>query len=185
MTLESKIEAILLFKNEPISFGEFSKMLDVSAEKIKEAVENLEKVYAERGIVIISSGDEISFGTHPDMSGLIEKLQKEELSREIGRAGLETLSIILYKGPISRKEIDYIRGVNSGFIVRNLLIRGLIERSESEAGERSFSYKPTLELLRYLGIKKIQELPEFETAFKKLADFSKTEAEENTEKNQE
>jgi segregation and condensation protein B len=109
---------------------------------------------------------------------MIEELQKEELSRDLGRAGLETLTIILYKGPISRREIDYIRGVNSGFILRNLLIRGLIERAESQTGERSFSYKPTLALLEYLGISKRDDLPEYEVAFKKLEEFSKTREDE-------
>jgi segregation and condensation protein B len=75
--------------------------------------------------------------------------------KDLGKAGLETLSIILYQGPISRAEIDYIRGVNSNFILRNLLIRGLIERVENPHDQRSFLYKPTLELISYLGLSKI------------------------------
>jgi len=174
MSLENQIEAILLFKNEPISFRELSKIFSVTSEDIKEAVKNLKIFYENRGIVLVDNGEELIFGTHPQTSELIEKLQKDEISRDLGRAGLETLSIILYRGPISRREIDYIRGVNSGFIIRNLLIRGLIERSESEAGERSFSYKATLELLRFLGIKNRQELPNFETAFKKIEEFKES-----------
>ncbi|MHB0978008.1 MAG: SMC-Scp complex subunit ScpB [Minisyncoccota bacterium] len=172
MNLEKQIEAILLFKNEPVTFTELSKMLGESKESVEETVKNLQNFYKDRGMVIINNGDEVALGTHPEASGLIEKLQKDELSRDLGRAGLETLSIILYKGPISRREIDYIRGVNSSFILRNLLIRGLIERSESAVGERSFSYKPTLELLRFLGVGGREELPEFETAFKKIEEFA-------------
>jgi segregation and condensation protein B len=175
MNLEHNIEAILLFKNEPVSFKELAKILDIDVPKIKSTVESLRNEYKERGMVIIEDDDAVSLGTHPDASKIIEKIQKEELSRDLGRAGLETLSIILYKGPVSRREIDYIRGVNSGFIVRNLLVRGLVERSESEAGERSFSYKPTLELLRYLGVTKREELPEFADAFSKIETFVKTE----------
>lgn len=175
MNLEHNIEAILLFKNEPVSFKELSKMLDVSVDEIKRTIATLRHEYTERGIVIIEDEDSVSLGTHPRASSIIEKIQKEELSRDLGRAGLETLSIILYKGPVSRREIDYIRGVNSGFIVRNLLVRGLIERTESETGERSFSYKPTLELLRYLGVTKREDLPEFKDAFSKITDFVKTE----------
>jgi segregation and condensation protein B len=173
--LENKIEAIMLFKNEPVSFIELSKSLEVSIEEIKNAIDSLQEFYKDRGIVIISTGDKASFGTNKNTSELIDKMQKEEFSRDLGRAGLETLSIILYKAPVSRREIDYIRGVNSGFIVRNLLIRGLIEKSEGEIGERSFSYKPTLELFRYLGIKNKEELPEFKTAFQKLEAFANTE----------
>lgn len=178
MNLESKIEALLFFKNEPISFNELGKMLSTPVEEIHQAIEGLQNFYRDRGIVLISNGDELSLGTNPEVSNLIEKLQKDELSRDIGRAGLETLSIILYKGPISRREIDYIRGVNSSFILRNLLIRGLIERSESEAGERSFSYKPTLELMRFLGVTKKEELPEFTKALEKIEEFSKIPQEE-------
>ncbi|MBX4199976.1 SMC-Scp complex subunit ScpB [Candidatus Parcubacteria bacterium] len=181
ITLEQKIEAILLFKNEPISLTALSKILGVPRENIDSAISKLQRSHEGRGIVIVSNGEEISFGTHPNLSSLIEEIQKEELSRDIGRAGLETLSIILYKGPISRREIDYIRGVNSNFILRNLLIRGLIERVDSTTGERSFSYKATTELLRFLGITKIEELPEFKTAFEKLNTFAKTEGKEQDE----
>lgn len=173
-TLEQKIEAILLFKNEPVTYKELAKMLESSLGETKDAVRSLQNFYDERGIVVIEDGESVSFGTHPNASGLIESIQKEEISRELGRAGLETLAIVLYKGPVSRREIDYIRGVNSGFILRNLLIRGLIERSESIAGERSFSYKPTLELLRHLGVKRKEDLPEYGTALQKIETFIAT-----------
>src|SRR3989344_8693999 len=116
LNLESKIESVLLFKNEPVSIAELGKWLGEKPEDIKTALSHLEDSYKNRGIVLVSDGESVSLGTHPNASELIEKLQKEELSRELGRAGLETLSIILYKGPISRREIDHIRGVNSGFI---------------------------------------------------------------------
>jgi segregation and condensation protein B len=177
--LESQIESILLFRNEPVTVGELAKLLGVGAGEVKVALENLQNFYQERGIVVVVAGEEVGLGTHPENSGLIEKLQKEEFSRELGRAGLETLAIILYRGPVSRREIDQIRGVNSGFILRTLLIRGLIERTESVAGERSFSYQPTLKLFQHLGLRKKEELPEFEEAFKKLEEFVKTDTETN------
>jgi segregation and condensation protein B len=178
--LEQKIEAILLFKNEPMELKEFSKLLGVSIEDVTAAIDNLRDRYKDRGIVLVSTGEEVSLGTHPSLSPLIEEIQKEELSRDIGRAGLETLAIVLYKGPVSRREIDYIRGVNSGFILRNLLIRGLVERTEM-SGERSYSYKPTLKLLEHLGVQSREELPEFSTAYKKLEEFvSRTEENEET-----
>lgn len=168
--LEQKIEAVLLFKNEPVTIRELSKLLDVAPEEITASLNSLISFYKDRGIVIVSNGEEVSLGTHPTLSALIEEIQKEELSRDIGRAGLETLAIVLYKGPVSRREIDYIRGVNSGFILRNLLIRGLVERTELP-GERSYSYKPTLKLLEHLGVQRKEDLPEFSTAYKSLEDF--------------
>lgn len=146
-------------------------MLEVSVGDIKTAINKLQEFYKDRGLVVITTDEEVSLGTHPDTSALIEKIRKEELSRDLGRAGLETLAIILYKGPISRREIDFIRGVNSSFIIRNLLIRGLIERAETLVGERSYSYKATLELLRYLGISKKEDLPQYKEAFKKMEEF--------------
>jgi segregation and condensation protein B len=172
--IEKQIESILLYKNEPVSLTFLVKKFEVDMETVKTAVSNLQDFYKDRGITIVSDGEEISFGTSPDNSGLIEEIEKQELSRDLGRAGLETLAIVLYKGPISRREIDYIRGVNSTFILRNLLVRGLVERVDKE-GERSYSYKPTLKLLEYLGVSRIQDLPEYETAFKKMEEFVKTE----------
>lgn len=98
---------------------------------------------------------------HLDTSALIEKLRKDELVRDLGKAGLETLSIIIYKGPIARAEIDYIRGVQSTFIIRNLMIRGLIEKIPNPKDQRSFLYRPTFDLLSFLGVKSIEEMPEF------------------------
>ncbi|MEX2010277.1 MAG: SMC-Scp complex subunit ScpB [Parcubacteria group bacterium] len=170
MTLDSQIEAILFFKNEPVTVKDLSMWLQVTPEEINDAIARLEEGFNNRGITILVLDDKVALGTNPELSSLIEKLQKEELSCDIGRAGIEALSIILYKGPIPRREIDYIRGVNSGFILRNLLIRGLIER-ENVMGERSYVYRPTLELFKYLGITRKEELPQFEKAFGKIAEF--------------
>jgi segregation and condensation protein B len=170
MTIESKIESILFFKNEPVSLAELSKILKVPRENLQLSISNLQRKYENSGIVLVSDGEQVTFGTHPLNSSLIEEMQKDELSRELGRAGLETLSIVLYRGPVSRREIDHIRGVNSGFILRTLLIRGLIERVDV-AGERSYSYKPTLKLLQYLGVGRIEDLPEHGNVLKKLEEF--------------
>ncbi len=184
MNNESRIESVLFFKNEPVSIKELTKILDVSKDEVEKSISNLQNFYKDRGIVVVSDGEHVSFGTHPNVSELIESLQKEELSRELGRAGLETLSIVLYKGPISRREIDHIRGVNSGFILRALLIRGLVERADpstSLGAGRSYSYKATLKLLEYLGITRREDLPEYQTAFKKIEEFVKTEPTEQDE----
>lgn len=183
--LNSKIEAVLFYKNEPVSYKELSKLLDAPVDDIKKSINEISNQYQDRGITLIKTDESVCFGTSPKFSSLIEDIKKEELSRDLGRAGLETLSIVLYKGPISRREIDYIRGVNSGFILRNLMIRGLIERGDPEVGERSFVYKPTLELYKFLGISKKEDLPEYENAFKKLEEFAKTETLDQEEEKRE
>jgi len=171
MNLDSQIEAILFFKNEPVTLSELSKIFKVPKESVQSTINKLQIEYKDRGIVLVTNGEEVSLGTHPEVSTLIEALQKEEFSRELGRAGLETLAIVLYRGPVARRDIDHIRGVNSGFTLRSLLVRGLVERSEEG---RSHIYKPTIKLLQYLGVKRREELPEFENAFKKIAEFEST-----------
>lgn len=156
-------------------------MLESKSDDVREAVSNLTEFYKNRGLVIVSDKEFVSFGTHPDNSPLVENIQKEELSRELGRAGLETLAIVLYKGPISRREIDHIRGVNSSFILRALLIRGLVERVDGT--DRSYTYKATLKLLEYLGITRQEDLPEYENAFKKIEEFVRTTSEGQDQQN--
>ena len=175
MNLVSQIEAVLFFKGEPISVNKLALLLNAKKEDVLESIKELEKTLENRGIVLMRNGDDVMLGTSSSNSALIEKITKDELVKDIGRAGLETLSIILYRGPISRWEIDYIRGVNSNFILRNLLIRGLVERVDSEEGERSFSYRPTFELLSYLGVSKIEDLPDYMSTIASLEQFSKEE----------
>ena len=161
MTLDAQIEAILFFSGEPISLERISQIVNRENKEIESALLELSKKLEGRGLVLVRKDEEVTLGTHPEHSEIIEKLTKEELARDIGKAGLEALSIILYRAPISRREIDYIRGVNSNFILRNLLVRGLIEKVSSPKDQRSFLYKPTFELLQFMGISKINELPEY------------------------
>lgn len=162
MQLEQKIEAVLFYKNEPLEIKKLAKLLETEEREIEEALKNLSESLQNRGICLIQSEKEVSLATARDAKDLIEQIAKDEMSREIGKAGLETLSIILYTGGASRREIDYIRGVNSNFILRNLSIRGLVDREPDPKDQRSFKYKANINLLSHLGIRKIQELPEFE-----------------------
>ena len=163
MNLEQKIEAILFFKGEPMSRKKLSEFLEVGQIEINEAIEKLKEDLKSRGIVLQEKEDEITLGTHPELSGIIEKLQKEELNKELSKASLETLSIILYKNGVSRSLIDYIRGVNSSFTLRALSIRGLVEKSLDPEDNRRFIYKPTFELLSFMGVKSVEELPDYNT----------------------
>jgi len=171
LSLSAQIEAILFYKAEPLSLKRLSQILKKSEEEIKENIIILKKDLHERGLTILEWEDEITLGTSKEVSELVETLVKDEFVKDLGKAGLETLSIILYQGPISRSDIDYIRGVNSNFILRNLLVRGLIERIENPKDQRSFLYKPTLELLSYLGVSSIKELPDYELVKKDIENF--------------
>jgi segregation and condensation protein B len=169
--LSNEIEAILFWKGEPVSVKKLSQIFEKTEEEIKIAIEELEEKIKDRGIVLVSKDDEYTLATSKDVSEIIEKLTKEELIKDLGKAGLETLSIIIYQGPISRVEIDYIRGVQSNFILRNLMIRGLVEKISNPKDQRSFLYRPTFEMLSYLGVSKIEELPEFEKAKNEIESY--------------
>ena len=92
----------------------------------------------------------------------MEALVRSELSEELSRSSRETVAVIAYKGPVSRPEIDYIRGVNSSYALRNLLLRGLILREESPDTTRGYRYSVSGDFLKYLGVSKIEDLPGYE-----------------------
>lgn len=185
ISLESQIEALLFWKAETLSIKKISEILEKKPEEIKIAIKALRESLKGRGLTLIEWEDDVTLGTSKEVSGLIEALTKEELSKDLGKAGLETLSIILYQGPISRADIDYIRGVNSQFILRNLLVRGLIERVDNPKDQRSFLYKPTLELLSYLGVSKIEDIPDFESVKSDIENFKIGEKKEESKKEDE
>ena len=182
LPLSAQIEAILFWKGEAVSRKKLADILKVSKSAIDEGLIELEKNLAgtsggqagtARGLVLVQKEDEVMLGTSPAVSAIIEQLTKDELTRDLGKAGLETLSIVLYRGPCSRREIDHIRGVNSTFILRNLLIRGLVEKVNSPTDQRSFLYKPTMELITFMGLTKLEDLPEFDSMRDKVAQFEK------------
>jgi segregation and condensation protein B len=162
MQLEQQIEAILFFKGEPVSRKKLADILKVGQTEINEGLEKLKDSLQNRGIVLLEKENEITLGTAPELSELIENLQKEELNKDLSKAALETLSIVLYKNGVSRAEIDYIRGVNSSFTLRALSVRGLVEKTTDTKDNRRFIYKPSFELLSFMGVKSVEELPEYE-----------------------
>ena len=193
MTLESKIEAILFWKGEPMSRKKLAEILSSSAKasegqgklsvaEINQAIEKLKENLQDRGVVLLETEDEVTLGTSPELSRLIEDLQKEELNKDLSKASLETLSIILYKNSASRAEIDYVRGVNSSFILRALSVRGLVERTMDPKDNRRYIYKPSFDLLSFMGIKSVTDLPDYaevndsiKNAAQSLEDLSKAE----------
>jgi len=171
ISISAKLEALLFWKAEPVTIKKLASLLETDIESVSKGLGELEILLKGRGLTLVRNDEEVMLGTAKELSPLIERLTKEELSRDLGKAGLETLSIILYQGPISRADVDYIRGVNSQFIVRNLLIRGLIERQDNPVDARSFLYKPTLALLAHLGVNKVADLPEFEQVRREIESF--------------
>lgn len=171
MELVKQLEAILFYKAEPMKISHLADLLEVSIDTILTELDKLEEKLKDHGIKLAKKDDQVALTTTEEASAIIEKYTKEEFNRELGKASIETLAIIAYKKSVSRAEIDYIRGVNSSFILRNLMIRGLIERVINETDSRGFLYRPTFDMLNYLGVSKLEDLPEFAEVAKELSDI--------------
>lgn len=181
MNLETQIEAVLFYKAEPVKIHSLAEFFAVPLDDMVNALNALAISLENRGIRIVLTDTYAQMVTAPEVSELIEAMRKSELKSDIGKAGAETLAIILYRGPLSRVEVDRIRGVNSAFIIRNLLIRGLIERRTHPTDTRSFVYAITPALLNHLGISKREELPDFAKIMDELDIFEKNAGEEDSE----
>ena len=111
MNLSAQLEAILFWKAEPVSFKKLATLLSTEGAKLSESdikvgLLELENTLKGHGLTLVQTDSEVMLGTSKELSPLIEQLTKEELSRDLGKAGLETLSIVLYQGPISRADIS-------------------------------------------------------------------------------
>lgn len=155
------IEALLFVHGEAMKVGKAAELLGVTEEIVLANLKSLseEMKTQNRGLDLIISGDKAMLVTKPELGGIVQKLVKDEFDSELTPAALETLSIVSYLGPITRAEIDYIRGVNSSFILRNLMVRGLINK-ENKSG--NFVYDITFDFLRHMGVNSREELPDYE-----------------------
>ncbi|MDB5224386.1 MAG: scpB [Candidatus Adlerbacteria bacterium] len=169
--LAQTIEALLFALGKPMTRTDIVQKLNVSAEEIDAALGEL--TARNGGIVVVDDGMTIELRTAPETSGAIEQIRKDEYSRDIGRAGLEALAALLYRGPLSRAEIDFIRGVNSTQTLRTLTMRGLIRKTENSKDSRSFTFEPTTELLAVLGVTHISDLPDYAVVRDKLEALEK------------
>jgi len=166
--LESKIEGLLFYKGEDVSVKKLAELLNVTVEEINEGLVKLEKSLENRGLVLVKKDDSVVLGITSELSPLIESIRKDEITKELSKASLETLSIILYKNGVSRSEIDYIRGVNSSFILRNLIVRGLIEKVIDSSDSRRILYRPSFNTLSYMNITSIDQLPNYNEIINQL-----------------
>lgn len=167
----SKIEALLFTEGGPITKKKLAQMLGTSVDAISKAVIELAEQRRDSGVVVIDTETEASLAVAANEAKTVEDAFGEDASREIGDAGLEVLSIVLYRGPSTRSAIDYIRGVNTSSTIRTLTARGLVERTANPEDAREYLYRPTSELLAHLGVRKGDELPDYGKITNELAAF--------------
>ena len=160
----ASLEALLFIHGEPLSYKKIQSVLGIEKEEletlIKELAVDLET--DTRGLQLVSDREKIQLATKPAFNDILESFMKEEISEDLTPASLEALSIIAYLGPISRARLEYLRGVNSIVILRSLMIRGLVERFPDPAHPASFLYRGTFDLMKHLGIKEKEGLPDYE-----------------------
>ncbi|OGL96083.1 SMC-Scp complex subunit ScpB [Candidatus Uhrbacteria bacterium RIFOXYB12_FULL_58_10] len=159
----TSLESILFASSKPIAISSLKKILSVSDEVLHEAIASVKERFnvETSGIHIVEHEGKIQFVTNPSQTELIAALLREETSGELTRPSVETLTIIAYRGPITKPEIEQIRGVNCTLIIRNLLMRGLIDEMD-DVERLQPVYTVSTNFVRHLGLHDLSELPDFD-----------------------
>lgn len=162
MPLKSKIEALLFVAGKPLSAKRIGELIDAKEIEVAGALQELRAQYASvsAGIQIFSTGAQWQMGTSGECADIVAGFVKQEFAGELTRPQLETLTVIAYRGPISKAELEIIRGVNCGLIIRNLLIRGLVDE-EYDTRVKQNRYRVSMDFLRHLGLTQVENLPEY------------------------
>jgi segregation and condensation protein B len=139
--------------------------LDESPERIEEALRRMVALQEERGVRLQRHSDRVQFVTAPEAASSVERFLGLDLTTRLTPAALEALAIIAYKQPVTRAQIDEIRGVSSDGVLRTLLHRGLVEQGERlDTAGRPFHYRTTFDFLQHFGLQTLDDLPPLEDA---------------------
>lgn len=163
--LAETINAILFYESDSLKISELALIAHESEEDIKNSLNEIIAVYntPDSSLNLLVHNDSYQFVLTGSARELILEQDKLEREGELSRAALETLSTIIYLGQATKNEVDYIRGVQSSYMLRVLLSRGLIARSGVNTNKtRSTVYIPTIETLRYMGLSSIEDMPDYE-----------------------
>ena len=160
------VEALLFASDTPVEVGRIQEVLDLgSAAEARALVEDLKARYEaeERGLQIVEVGGGFRMVTRPEVAPWLVRLAKSRTRSRLSRSALETLAIVAYRQPVSRPEIDVVRGVNSDAVLESLLDRRLIRiAGRKDAPGRPFLYETTREFLVAFGLRDLSELPQVE-----------------------
>jgi segregation and condensation protein B len=179
MELTQKLESVLFVSNKPLSTEQLAKFVNASAQETEVALASLAESKKQDGIILLNVNGYWQLATHPENVELVKTFLNADLREKLTDATVEVLGIIAYRQPISKAEIESIRGVNSQYSVRQLLMRGLIEKVANPNDNRSNLYQVTTEFLQHLGLQSVNDLPEFEklTSSIKLPETPQTQPE--------
>lgn len=165
MNLKTLVESLLFISNKPMTPKKLGELCDCGKTEVETVLEVIKNQYnnetPESGVKFVEHNGTVQLVTAAESSGVVEKFLKEELTGEMTRPQLEALTIIAYRGPITKMELEQIRGVNCSLILRNLLIRGLVEsQMDKKIGVPLFQV--TTDFVRFLGLTNIKQLPDYE-----------------------
>jgi segregation and condensation protein B len=185
MSLSSQLESLLFITNRPMSAKQLAELTETKKEQVIEELAKIKEKYAgeNSGVWLSQVGQEYQLVTNSANSKVVSDFIKEETTGELTPAQLEALTVVAYRGPLSKMELEIIRGVNCALILRNLMIRGLVE-SETDKKAGTVMYNITFDFLKHLGLSSQKELPDFERLnsdenLKKLLESMQQQAEGN------
>jgi segregation and condensation protein B len=165
--LKSILESLLFVSGEPIKISKLSKICGVEKNQVMAELVELDQHYRNenRGLIILQNTVSAQLATNPTHAEYVNQLVNSEINSDLTKAALEVLSIIAYRGPATRIQIEAIRGVNCSYVLRNLLMKGLVTRNETQ-DIRGYLYETSFDFLKTLGISSAKELPEWEVLSK-------------------
>ena len=169
LSLSATIQGILYYKGQPVSIKELAKITKQKEPAVREALDELRSNLDGHGLSLVVNESKAELCTHADLADMMAKLQKEELEKPLSKPSIETLAIIAYSNGVARSEIEYIRGVNSTFILRSLEVRGLIEKKSNPNDKRTMLYYPTIDFLKSLGKEQSSDLPDYDSFQEKIS----------------
>lgn len=160
LPLSVKLEALLFVAAEPVATAQLATALDVAPSVIERGLNELDESLSSRGLRLQRHAGRVQLTTAPQLAELIERFLGLEATTHLSRAALETLAIIAYQQPVTRPQIDAIRGVNSDSMMKSLLHKGLIlETGRADGPGRPILYSTTPEFLQHFGLNSILEMP--------------------------
>jgi segregation and condensation protein B len=159
------VESLLFVASGPATTAQLARALEVTEASLDQALEELGRSSASRGVRLQRQGDQVQLVTAPEAASYIERLLGLELSTRLSIAALETLGIIAYRQPVTRSAIESVRGVNCDGVLRTLLHRGLVEPvGRLEQAGRPILYGTTFEFMQYFGFDDLTDLPTIDLA---------------------
>ncbi len=160
LSLSAKLEAMLFVSGEPVALAQLATALDVAPSVIERGLNELDASLANRGLKLQRHSGRVQLTTAPQLAELIEHFLGLEATSHLSRAALETLAIIAYQQPVTRPQIDSIRGVNSDSMMKSLLHKNLIlESGRADGPGRPILYSTAPEFLQHFGLSSILEMP--------------------------